>query len=151
MFVYELSGSGFKSSCSHLKFRFRACFEQGVPWHSGNYRVWIHSEMHMWHDKNIQSIVISICHLTWKRENLQLCILWKNMHGIACLTGNRHVIIIHLLISTQPGLLTEFFWMKWILHNLWPDIKVEMWTFNYHEYHKMTKIWTPLLALVQFW
>ena len=32
----------FESSCSHLNFRFRACFEQGVPLHS-------------WHDKNIQS------------------------------------------------------------------------------------------------
>ena len=41
MFVYELGGSGFKSSSSHLNFRFRACFKQGVPWHSGNYRVWI--------------------------------------------------------------------------------------------------------------
>ena len=29
-----------ESSCSHLNFRFRPCFEQGVPWHSGNYRVW---------------------------------------------------------------------------------------------------------------
>ena len=29
--VYELSGSGFDSSCSHLNFRFRACFKQGVP------------------------------------------------------------------------------------------------------------------------
>ena len=28
--------------------------ECGVPWHSGNYRVWIHSETHTWHDKNIQ-------------------------------------------------------------------------------------------------
>ena len=55
VFVYELSGCGFESHCSHLKFRIRACFEQGVPWHSGNYRVWIHFEMHMWHDKNIQS------------------------------------------------------------------------------------------------
>ena len=55
--VYKLSGSGFESSCSHLKFRFRACFEQGVPWHSGNYRVWIHSDMRTWHDKNIQSTV----------------------------------------------------------------------------------------------
>ena len=26
-----LSGCGFESSCSHLNFRFRACFEQGVP------------------------------------------------------------------------------------------------------------------------
>ena len=55
MFVYELSGCGFASSCSNLNFRFRACFEQGVPWHSGNYRVWIHSETRTWHDKNIQS------------------------------------------------------------------------------------------------
>ena len=26
-----------------------------LPWHSGNYRVWIHSETRTWHDKNIQS------------------------------------------------------------------------------------------------
>ena len=52
--VYELSGSGFESSSSHLNFRFRACFEQEVPWHSGNYRVWIQSEKRAWHDKNIQ-------------------------------------------------------------------------------------------------
>ena len=30
MFVYELSGSGFRSSYSHLTFRFCACLEQGV-------------------------------------------------------------------------------------------------------------------------
>ena len=29
---YELRGSGFESICSYLNFRFRACFEQGVPW-----------------------------------------------------------------------------------------------------------------------
>ena len=50
--TYKLSGSGFESSCSHLNFRFRACFEQGVPWHSGNYRVWIYSETRTWYDKN---------------------------------------------------------------------------------------------------
>ena len=55
MFVYELSGSGFEYSCSLLNFKFRACFEQEVPWHSGNYRVWIHSQTRTWHDKNIQS------------------------------------------------------------------------------------------------
>ena len=32
------------------------CFEQGVPWHSDNYRVWIDSETRTWHDKNMQSI-----------------------------------------------------------------------------------------------
>ena len=31
-------------------------FEQEVPWHSGKYRAWIHSEMHTWHDKNIQYV-----------------------------------------------------------------------------------------------
>ena len=60
--VYKLSGCGFESRCSDLNFRFRACFEQGVPGHSGNYRMWIHSEMRTWHDKNSQ--LISIC--LWK-------------------------------------------------------------------------------------
>ena len=53
--VCELSGCGLRSSCSHLNFRFRACFEQAVTWHSGNYRVWIHSETRRRQDKNIQS------------------------------------------------------------------------------------------------
>ena len=46
------------TSCSHFNFRFRACFKQGVPWHSGNYRVWTHSEMRTCHDKNIQSRIL---------------------------------------------------------------------------------------------
>ena len=54
VFVYELSGGGLESSCSHLNFRLRACFKQEVIWHSGNYRDWIHSETRTWHDKNIQ-------------------------------------------------------------------------------------------------
>ena len=48
VFVYELSVCGFESCCSHLNFKFPACFEQGIPWQSDNYRVWIHSEMCMW-------------------------------------------------------------------------------------------------------
>ena len=58
VFVYELSGCGFESRCSHLNFRFCASFEQGVPWYSGNYRVWIHSNMRTWHDKSIPSTKI---------------------------------------------------------------------------------------------
>ena len=54
VFIYELSGSGIESSCSHLNFGFRACFEQGLTWHSGNYNMWIHW-IHTWHGKNIQS------------------------------------------------------------------------------------------------
>ena len=55
VFVYELSGCGFESRCNHLILRCGACFEQGVPWHSGNCRVWINSQTRTWHDKNIQS------------------------------------------------------------------------------------------------
>ena len=33
--VYKLGGCRFKSSCSHLNFRYPACFEEGVPWYSG--------------------------------------------------------------------------------------------------------------------
>ena len=55
LFVYELSGLGFESSCSHLNFKSCTCFDQGVPCNSGNYRVWIHSKTYMWHDKFIQS------------------------------------------------------------------------------------------------
>ena len=54
-FESSYSGSGFESSYSHFTFRFRACFEQEVPWHSGNCWVRIHSQTHTWHDKNIQS------------------------------------------------------------------------------------------------
>ena len=43
-----------------LKLQISACFEQGVPSHSGNYRVWIHSETRTWHDKNIQSILTDL-------------------------------------------------------------------------------------------
>ena len=52
--VYELSGWGFESCCSHLNFRYRTCSEQGVPWQSGSYRVWINSETCTWHDNNIR-------------------------------------------------------------------------------------------------
>ena len=39
-------GCGFESCfpLHSLSFRYRVCFEQGVPWHSGNYRVWTHFE-----------------------------------------------------------------------------------------------------------
>ena len=61
-----MSRCGFESSCSYINFRFRTCFEQGVPWRSGNCKVWIHSEKSTWHDKNIQSTyskvgIVSTC------------------------------------------------------------------------------------------
>ena len=38
-----------------LKDQISACFGHRVRWHSGDYRVWIHSETLRWHDQNIQS------------------------------------------------------------------------------------------------
>ena len=52
-FVDKLSSCRFESCCRHLKFMFRDCFEEGVPWHSGNYRVWVNSKTRTWHDKNM--------------------------------------------------------------------------------------------------
>ena len=59
--LYKLSGSGFESWCI-LHTRYCASFEQGGPWHSGNYRQYIHSDTHMWNDKNklsVNSITVS--------------------------------------------------------------------------------------------
>ena len=69
VFVYELSGCGFESRCSHLIFRYGACFEQGVSWHSGNCRVWIHSQTRTWHDKNIQPYVLLLSTFIWRVRN----------------------------------------------------------------------------------
>ena len=55
MFIYELTGCGFETGCIYWNIRYRACFEQGVPWQSGNYIVWIHFETYMWHDKIIEA------------------------------------------------------------------------------------------------
>ena len=68
--IYELSSSRFESSCSHLNFRFCACFKQGVPWHSGNYRVWIQSETRTWHEKNIQSLSVIFMFPRFMNQNL---------------------------------------------------------------------------------
>ena len=85
--VYELSVCEFKSSCSHLNFRFHSCFKQGASWHSGNYRVWIHSETCMWHDKNIQSgyrLLVNWLHgktcqrfISWKIPSV---VGWENFY-----------------------------------------------------------------------
>ena len=57
VFIYKPNGCRFESHCCHLNFRYGTCFEQGVHWHSGNYKVWIHSETQTWHDNNIQTVL----------------------------------------------------------------------------------------------
>ena len=41
VFIFKLSGSGFKFLCGCLNFRYCACFELAVPWNSDNTRVGI--------------------------------------------------------------------------------------------------------------
>ena len=48
VFLYELSDCESQSLCSHLNVRYHSCFEQGVPWHSGNNRERIQSKAHTW-------------------------------------------------------------------------------------------------------
>ena len=52
---YRLSDCRFEYRGQHLNIRYHVCFERGVPWHSGNYRVYIKFKTRMRHDKNIQS------------------------------------------------------------------------------------------------
>ena len=73
------SGFGFESSCSHFTFRFRTCFKQGVPRHSGNYKVWIHSETRMWHDKNIQSNALHRQVLRTQLNHLVSMVKWLSV------------------------------------------------------------------------
>ena len=39
-----------------LKLQIQYLFRVRVPWHSFNYRGWIHSKTRMWHDKNIYAV-----------------------------------------------------------------------------------------------
>ena len=85
-FEHILYCNGTRTHCSCLNFRYRDCFEQGAPWHSGKYRVWIHCEMCTWHDKNIQTYstrsmyllrckLIKVC---WAMH----CWLFKDIHFV---------------------------------------------------------------------
>ena len=77
VFVYELSGCGFKPRCCHLNFRYGACFEQGVPWHSDIYREWIHSETRTQHDNNIQLYQSRFCKNHSTDNSLSYLIAWN--------------------------------------------------------------------------
>ena len=73
VFVYKLSGCWFESSCSHLNFRFCTCSKQRVPWHSGDYRVWIDPKTNVdwllnayvtWQEQTVKCTVQMITHRT---------------------------------------------------------------------------------------
>ena len=81
VFVYELSGCWFESRSIHLTFRYHACFEQRVSWHSCNYRVQIHSKRVCDIIKNIvpeESILIPLlfkkqkCDMVYESRDLDI-------------------------------------------------------------------------------
>ena len=69
---------GSNKVCSQLNFIYCTYFEQGVPWHSGNYRVQTDSKTRMWHDKNTQlnqDCLIQSCILGNTISNKKILIL----------------------------------------------------------------------------
>ena len=82
VFAYAQSVCGFESRCCHLNFRYRTCFEQGVPWHSDKYRVQIHSETRASHNNNIQSNKKMILEIEswvlsfWVAIDFNICKYW---------------------------------------------------------------------------
>ena len=66
VFTYELSGPTFESSCSHLNFRYRACFEQGVLDIQANIECRFTLKMRTWLDKKIQSSRIFLTLSGWE-------------------------------------------------------------------------------------
>ena len=100
VFVYELGGCGFESRCSHINFRYLVCLEQGVPWHSSNYRVLIHSETRTWHDKNIQrnDKVWNLSNRIWRWRRCRYMV--KSFLSIKVFQNNLLVYSIKFLIKT---------------------------------------------------
>ena len=85
-----LSGSG--CSCSHLNFRFRACFEQGRKI-DGRF----HSETRKWHDKNIQCLFTFV---SYANSFLFLCMSWLYRMAAKKLM-NVHEVLENLDVSSE--------------------------------------------------
>ena len=124
MFIYELSGCGFESSCSHLDFGFSACFEQEVPWHSGSYRVWIHSETRTWLDKNIQSVneyfISDYCY--YKKLHFTFTITIKWIYIFRC--GQRFVRKMKTSTSNNAFVVTSMQLYGSLMTSVWCSIEI---------------------------
>ena len=97
-----------------LKLQILRLLKQRVPWHSGNYRVWIHSQTRTWHDKNIQSWCFL---LSWRWTVVMLKFVVDNLM-VNC------IVIWHLNLSCLNKDIKESFFflsIKWkedsVLHN----------------------------------
>ena len=81
----------------------------GVPWHSGNYRVWIHSKMRTWHDKNMQCMICLSrpCHFKFLKGCLSQILLGPFLNTLSHLRYScslTHIIRfwMHLLTLSRP-------------------------------------------------
>ena len=95
MFIYKPRGCGF----NHINYRFCACSEEEVPWHSGNYRVWIHSETRTWHDKNIQSVRSCVF---WLRFLQIAIIMFKILLSLFLASWFHGLIFSYLQMTCRP-------------------------------------------------
>ena len=68
VFIYKLSGCGFKSHCCHLTLDVVPASSKEFLDIQANYRVWIHSETCTWHDNNRQH---SDCCLKLQKHQLK--------------------------------------------------------------------------------
>ena len=85
VFIYELSGCGFKSRCCHLKIRYCTLFRQRVPWHSSNHRVLIQFEKRLWFQIPLLSLkkYFSLYNLPAKKKSFgNLFIVERYVKGI---------------------------------------------------------------------
>ena len=89
IFVYKLSGCEFESRFCHLNVRYRACFEEGVPWHLGNCECrltlkWVrdiiitYSQIKEWLNKNNSISLLSFK----KKTDKSLCNLERNIYFV---------------------------------------------------------------------
>ena len=117
MFVYGLSGCGCESRCSHLEFRYRACFEQGVPWHSIECRFTLKRV----HDMMITySLIIRvtsyITRLLW-----EFCTILTHCHNYLCIRNVTALCIIimhHQWKSTYLHHFNALLLLKWSISNI---------------------------------
>ena len=116
VFVYELNGCGFESRCSHINFRYPAFFEQGLPWHSGNYRLQIHCKK---------------AYVTWQ-EHTGKWTSWDCWH--------------HQIIKSYQFVKTWNFSLIFIVSNMKISIFITMFLINVVRFLKSFCLWNSLEA-----
>ena len=120
--------SGFLSECQGIQLNFRCgydiSFKQGVPWHSGNYRVKIHYKRRMWHVRTYSSsFLMQFKRLSFKSPTkIACCILDSGSRNKLNLCDFIDVYILYIL----PGSASFCFWIYFSIWSLiwsWQNLK----------------------------